>query len=138
MPKLKASFGQKVVVRFLPTPIDLPPLTVETPRQEMHRLLDKAVHERGAGYLDRSHRPVRHLTDGNREYGCIVGYMAGLKGISVKDLQRNGLDHYLSEFGWDTRDTDRRMVSSMIAMNDFGHRWGDIQHMVRRDFPISA
>ena len=137
LPKFK--LGKKTVTSFkdLPVPIDMPPLTVESPRQELHRLLDKAVHERGVDYRDRSHRPVSER-GGKRDYGCIMGYLVGLKGVSANELHARGLDHYLEQFGWDMTLDDRTMVSVMISMNDYDHNWGEIQYAVRRDFPVSA
>lgn len=117
-------------VKILKKTVVMPPLETETPRQEIRRLLAKAVHDRGELYVDRSRSPVS-----GKDYGCIMGYIMGLKGVPVKALDQNGLDHYIEEFGWVGA---RSMIVQAIQMNDTGNPWGRIQSYIDRYYPVSA
>jgi hypothetical protein len=134
--KIVIKLSGKSKIHTLPVPIDLPPLTTETPRQEILRLLDRAVRERGYHYVDRSHTPVRtRLHDGSfrRDYGCIVGYLMGLKGISL--LNAGEFTVNFNTFGW----TDERdLLQTMIQLNDSNYHWGEIQKIVTQRFPVAA
>lgn len=134
--KIVIKLSGKSKIHTLPVPIDLPPLATETPRQEILRLLDRAVRERGYHYVDRSHTPVRtRLHDGSfrRDYGCIVGYLMGLKGVSL--LNAGAFSANFTEFGWDG---EKDLLETMIRLNDSDYRWGEIQEIVIQRFPVAA
>jgi hypothetical protein len=134
--KITFKLGEKLKIRTLPVPIDLPPLTTETPRQEILRLLDRAVHERGYHYVDRSHTPVRtRIHDGmfQRDYGCIVGYLMGLKGVPLHNAGAFTVN--FDTFGWTG---ERMLLEAMISLNDSDYRWGEIQEIVTKRFPVAA
>ena len=117
-------FEKGDTITILPEPV------FETPRQEILRLLDRAVQQRGKEYVDRVHLPTSRrglMGKKQADYGCIMGMVVGLNGVSVAELADRGLDYYLERFGWVNNYSDRRLISEMIHMNDMNTPWGVIQ-----------